>query len=219
MPSPNWSYHFGPFTFDPRSLVLTRNGREVPLQPQPAKLLAYLLDTAGTVRTRQELQDSVWGSTFIDRDLNLNYAIRHIRQALGDSAQSPVYLETLPRRGYRFIAPVERRHEIDSPHHAQLDMDATHHSTSATIAPPQPLGMLNRLLRPIATLAALLLLIFNPTFAPTTQAPTLATPMNPAPYSEKPTPSSPPPSTPCSVATALTISPVSPAPLTKLSRP
>jgi len=78
------------------------------LQPQPAKILAVLVRRAGQVVTRQELAEQVWGSeTFVDFEQGLNYAIRQIRTALEDDADRPRFLETLPKRGYRFIAPLD----------------------------------------------------------------------------------------------------------------
>jgi DNA-binding winged helix-turn-helix (wHTH) protein/TolB-like protein len=98
---------FGLFDFDARSGTLTRDGVPVRLQPQPARVLALLINRAGDVVTRDELRATVWGeATFVDFERGLNFCIAQIRSALGDSAESPRYIETLPRRGYRFIAPV-----------------------------------------------------------------------------------------------------------------
>ena len=74
---------------------------------QPFQVLAILLERPGEVVTREELQKRLWPDTFVDVDHNLNTAINKIREVLGDSAESPRFVETLPRRGYRFIAPVE----------------------------------------------------------------------------------------------------------------
>ena len=99
--------HFGDFEFDERSGELRRNGRATRLEPQPARVLALLVEHAGEVVTRAELQQRVWsGDTFVDFDRGLNYCIAQIRDALGDSASEPTFVETLPRRGYRFIAPL-----------------------------------------------------------------------------------------------------------------
>ena len=101
---------FGLFRFDLRTLELTKSGRAVPLTPQPARVLAALLTPPGRLCTREELVESAWGaSTHLDAEAGLNTAIRRIRRALGDSATAPRFLETVPRRGYRFIAPVEPR--------------------------------------------------------------------------------------------------------------
>lgn len=99
---------FADFEFDGLSGDLRRDGISLKLQPQPAKVLAVLIRRSGQVVSRQELAEEVWGSgTFVDFDQGLNYAIRHIRTVLGDDAEQPRFLETLPKRGYRFIAPLE----------------------------------------------------------------------------------------------------------------
>src|SRR6267142_7248341 len=98
---------FADFEFDERAGELRRNGATTRLEPQPARVLAVLVERVGEVVTRAELQQRVWsGDTFVDFDRGLNYCIAQIREALGDSASEPRFVETLPRRGYRFIAPV-----------------------------------------------------------------------------------------------------------------
>src|SRR5215470_2454545 len=100
--------HFADFEFDERAGELRRNGDTKRLEPQPARVLGVLLERAGEVVTRPELQQRVWsGDTFVDFDRGLNYCVAQIREALGDSASDPRFVETLPRRGYRFIAPVD----------------------------------------------------------------------------------------------------------------
>ena len=87
---------------------LRRNDREIKLQPQPAKLLVLLATRKGEIVTRAEIQKALWGDdTFVDFEHGINFCIRQIRDALGDSAEKPRYLETVPRMGYRFIAAVE----------------------------------------------------------------------------------------------------------------
>jgi TolB-like protein/DNA-binding winged helix-turn-helix (wHTH) protein len=99
---------FGPFTLKLKSEELFRDGTPVKLSPQPFKVLAFLTTNAGQLVTREELQQAIWREgTFVDFDKGLNFCIKQIREALGDNAQTPQYIETLPRRGYRFIAPVE----------------------------------------------------------------------------------------------------------------
>lgn len=99
---------FGEFELALKSGELRKNGSVIRLQPQPFKVLAFLASNAGQTISRQELQDAVWEEgTFVDFEHGLNYCIKQIRAALGDEAQSPRMIETLPRRGYRFIAPVE----------------------------------------------------------------------------------------------------------------
>jgi DNA-binding winged helix-turn-helix (wHTH) protein/TolB-like protein len=98
---------FADYEFDERAGELRRNGETRRLEPQPARVLGVLLERAGEVVTRAELQQRVWsGDTFVDFDRGLNYCIAQIREVLGDSASQPRFIETLPRRGYRFIAPI-----------------------------------------------------------------------------------------------------------------
>ena len=101
---------FGAFEMDVKSGELRRNGGLVRLQPQPFKVLALLVDQPGRVVTREEIQSAVWpAGTFVDFEQSLNFCIRQIRSALGDSALHPRYVETLPRRGYRWVGgSVER---------------------------------------------------------------------------------------------------------------
>lgn len=100
---------FGPYRLDLDSGDLSRSDVLVKLQPQPAKLLVLLVERAGELVTRDEIRRSVWGAdTFVDFDQSVNFCVRQIRTALHDNADAPCYLETLPRRGYRFIAPVQR---------------------------------------------------------------------------------------------------------------
>jgi len=99
---------FGVFDFDPASGELRRDGVQVKLQPQPARVLAMLTARPGEVVSRDELRQLVWADgTFVDFERGLNFCVAQIRSALGDSAESPRFVETLPRRGYRFIAPVQ----------------------------------------------------------------------------------------------------------------
>jgi len=97
---------FGLFHFDPATGELSREGTPIRLQPQPARVLALLLERPGEIVSREELRRHVWGNeTFVDFERGLNFCIAQIRSALGDSADSPRYVETVPKRGYRFIAP------------------------------------------------------------------------------------------------------------------
>ena len=98
---------FGTFAFDDATLELTRDGRRVALEPQPARALARLLAGAGTLVTRDELRAAIWGAdTHVDYDRGLAYCIGQVRTALGDSGDNPRFLQTLPKRGFRFVAPV-----------------------------------------------------------------------------------------------------------------
>jgi DNA-binding winged helix-turn-helix (wHTH) protein/Tol biopolymer transport system component len=103
---------FGLFEADLQSRELRRNGHKVRLQDQPFQVLLLLLEKPGEVITREELRTRLWPSdTFVDFDHGLNAAIKRLRDALGDSAENPRFVETLARRGYRFIAPVEAPEE------------------------------------------------------------------------------------------------------------
>ena len=98
---------FATFEVDLHAQELRKAGLRLKLTGQPFQVLAILLERPGTVVTREELQKRLWPDTFVDVDHNLNTAINKIREALGDTAENPRYVETLPRRGYRFIAPVD----------------------------------------------------------------------------------------------------------------
>jgi TolB-like protein/DNA-binding winged helix-turn-helix (wHTH) protein/tetratricopeptide (TPR) repeat protein len=101
-------YRFGDFEFEPRTAELRRQGRKVRLREQPAQILTLLLARPGDLVTREEARQALWpGDTFVDFDVGLNSAVKRLRDALDDSAEQPRFVETLPRRGYRFIAPVE----------------------------------------------------------------------------------------------------------------
>jgi cholera toxin transcriptional activator len=102
---------FGFFEVDLTAGELRKGGMKMRLQGQPFQVLALLLERAGEVVTREELQKELWPSdTFVDFDHSLNTAINKVREALGDSASSPRYVETLARKGYRFIAPLQTEH-------------------------------------------------------------------------------------------------------------
>ena len=96
---------FGSFELDPAAGELFRNGVRIRLQGQPLQVLVTLLERPGELVTREELRERLWkGETFVDFEHGLNTAVKKARQALGDSAESPKFIETLARRGYRFIA-------------------------------------------------------------------------------------------------------------------
>jgi DNA-binding winged helix-turn-helix (wHTH) protein/TolB-like protein len=118
---------FGEFEFDAVTGELRRRGQPVRLQAQPARVLAILVEHAGQVVTRDALREALWGGdTFVDFDKGLNFAIAQVRTALGDSADAPSFVRTLPKRGYQFIAPIEvadKANRIDS-ESAALDLDA-----------------------------------------------------------------------------------------------
>src|SRR5215469_16727114 len=101
------NYRFGAFDLDPYSGELRRNGTKLKLQEQPLQVLLKLLESPGTLVTREELHSALWpADTFVDFDTGLNSAIKRLREVLGDSADVPRFIETVPRRGYRFIAPL-----------------------------------------------------------------------------------------------------------------
>src|SRR5271167_536776 len=98
---------FGTFELDVRAGELRKQGMRIKLQEQPFHILTILLQRSGEVVTREELRSQIWpADTFVDFDNSLNTSINKLRQALGDSADSPRFIETLPRRGYRFVAPI-----------------------------------------------------------------------------------------------------------------
>src|SRR5258708_26583330 len=100
-------FHFGTFQLDLKAGELHKAGVKVKLQDQPFRVLALLVDHAGQVVTREELRQRVWPSNvYVDFDQGLNNAIKKVREALGDSADSPRFIETVASHGYRFVAPV-----------------------------------------------------------------------------------------------------------------
>lgn len=99
---------FGRFELDLRLQELRREGVLLRLQPQPFKLLVLLARRSGDLVTREEIRRALWGEgTFVDFEQGLGFCVRQLRAALGEAARAPVYVQTLPRRGYRFVAPVE----------------------------------------------------------------------------------------------------------------
>src|SRR6202790_4835448 len=104
---------FGVFQVNLAARELRKHGVRIRLPGQPFCVLSMLLERPGQVLSREEMRDKLWSSdTFVDYERSLNSAIRKLRAVLGDSQESPRYIETVPRLGYRFIAPVE---EISSP--------------------------------------------------------------------------------------------------------
>jgi DNA-binding winged helix-turn-helix (wHTH) protein/TolB-like protein len=108
------TYVFGVFEFEADLLELRKSGRAVALEPQPARALSLLLERAGEVVSREDLSAAVWGSgTHVDFNRGLAYCIGQIRAALGDSGENSRFIQTLPKRGFKFIAPVESRQNRD----------------------------------------------------------------------------------------------------------
>src|SRR5437762_11078342 len=98
---------FGPFEAEVQAGELRKQGLKVRLQDQPFQILVMLLDRHGELVTRQEIHQKLWpADTFVDFDHGLNNAVNRLREALGDSAESPRFIETLPKKGYRFIGKV-----------------------------------------------------------------------------------------------------------------
>lgn len=101
-------FHFGEFQFDSGTRILTHKGRVVKLQAQPAMLLSVLLARDNQVVSREELKQAIWGDdTYVDFEKGLNFCIGQVRSALRDNAARPLYIRTLPKQGYQFIAPVQ----------------------------------------------------------------------------------------------------------------
>ena len=102
-------FRFGVFEVDAATGELRKQGLRIRLQEQPAQFLLMLLDRAGEVVSREEIRRKLWPpDTFVDFDQGLGAALRKLRQALGDDAETPRYIETIPKHGFRFVAPVER---------------------------------------------------------------------------------------------------------------
>src|SRR5436309_8549253 len=110
--SPFRTRGFGVFEVDLRAAELRKHGVRIKLQEQPFQILSLLLEHPGEVVTRDELRQKLWlAHTFVDFDRSLNKAMTKLRSALGDSAESSRYVETIPRHGYRFLAPVHSHGE------------------------------------------------------------------------------------------------------------
>ena len=108
LPGRGSGYRFGIFEVDPQTPELRKDGRLIGLRPQALRILLTLLTRPGELVSREELKKALWDDqTFVDFDQGLNHAIRELRAALGDVADSPRFIQTLQRRGYRFVAPVE----------------------------------------------------------------------------------------------------------------
>jgi DNA-binding winged helix-turn-helix (wHTH) protein/TolB-like protein len=128
-PTETGRFRFGVFEFDVEKLELWRRGSLIPLQIQPGRILACLVQNAGQVVTRQQLSKVLWGEeTFVDFDRGLNFCVSQLRTVLGDDSARPIYIQTFHKRGYQFISPVE--HIVPG---AELQ-----HDSSAT--PPRDVG-------------------------------------------------------------------------------
>jgi TolB-like protein/DNA-binding winged helix-turn-helix (wHTH) protein len=107
-------FQFGPYELDSAAGELRKHGVKVKLQEQPLQILHKLLENPGEIVTREELQKHIWpADTFVDFDHGLYSAVQRLRDALGDTAETPRYIETLPRRGYRFIGPIKNGNHVE----------------------------------------------------------------------------------------------------------
>jgi DNA-binding winged helix-turn-helix (wHTH) protein/tetratricopeptide (TPR) repeat protein len=131
---------------------LLRAGAPVKLQPQPARILEILASRSGEVVSREEIRQLVWSDAFVDSDASLNFSVKEIRRALGDSAATPSFVETIPRRGYRFLKPVEVEPETGEPATEPL------HPSSPS-PPPSPASRRWPRLGTVGALLALLVLL------------------------------------------------------------
>ncbi len=137
------SVRFGVYEFDLRSGELRKHGIRIKLQEQPCQILSILLEHRGEMVTRDELQRRLWPSdTFVDFDHSLNTAVMRLREALNDSSESPRFIETLPRRGYRFVAPIEEKSASEN--------DSTHAQTGEASAPQSALAKNSPMLLPLS---------------------------------------------------------------------
>jgi Tol biopolymer transport system component/DNA-binding winged helix-turn-helix (wHTH) protein len=137
---------FGVFELDLRTAELRKNGAKLRLQDQPYQVLVKLIEHHGEIVSREELRSTLWREdTFVDFETGLNTAIKRLRETLGDSADSPTFIETLPRRGYRFIATVERPVGEDS-------------GISGPSSPPESSAGKN-LLKPTGVIAGVVVLV------------------------------------------------------------
>ena len=125
-------YRFGMFELDSRSAELRRNGSRLKIQEQPLQVLLKLLEHPGEVVSREELRASLWpADTFVDFETGLNTVIKRLRETLGDSAETPIFIETIPRRGYRFVGTVDIKPRGLPPglvpQKAPIDIQTTYH--------------------------------------------------------------------------------------------
>ena len=115
-------YRFGPFELDPSQGRLSRSGSRVKLQDLPLRLLVLLVERPSEIVTREELRQRLWPEdTFVEFDNSLGVAVRKLREALRDNADAPRYVETVPRRGYRFVAPVTVQGPDEAPDSDEAD--------------------------------------------------------------------------------------------------
>ncbi len=147
---------FGLFEADLASGELYKHGRLIHVQEKPFRILAMLLERPGEVVTREEVRKKLWpDGTFVDFDESLDTALKKLRQALGDSSQNPIFVETIPRRGYRFIAPVNAE-SLATPQLPGFSEAATTNATPTTLHPADNTVSPERVKAPAARTAVLL---------------------------------------------------------------
>ena len=138
MPADHSYYRFGPFELDTGKGVLSRGEKRVKLQDLPFRLLVMLVEQSGEIISREEVCKRLWpDNTFVEFDRSLGVAVRKVREALSDDAEAPRYVETIPRRGYRFLAPVT--HESDNRSHAASARTPAADSSRPSLAVPSGL--------------------------------------------------------------------------------
>jgi Tol biopolymer transport system component/DNA-binding winged helix-turn-helix (wHTH) protein len=144
---------FGVFELDRDAMELRKHGVTIRLQEQPLRVLATLMERPGAIVTREELQEKIWGKdTFVDFEQSLNKAVNRLREALNDEAGQPRYVETVPRRGYRFIAPVTGLNATEQPRPPALPSSVS----DAEPASPEPQRARIGIVAALATAALLL---------------------------------------------------------------
>ncbi len=165
-------YRFGVFEVLPRLGELQKSGVRVKLQEQPFQLLVFLLENAGEIVSRESVRQRLWqGNTFVDFDASLSVAVGKLREAFGDSADNPRFIETVPRRGYRFIAPVKavEKPSLQSQSMAQAPVAASQptdqqsaisqSAPSTVVELPPSAGASGRVLRRVLVFALVLLVV------------------------------------------------------------
>src|SRR5215510_13050770 len=171
-PGPSPIRRFGIFEFDRAAGELCKQGTKIKLQGQPIEILAMLLERPGQVVSREEIQKKLWpADTFVDFEHSLNAAVKRLRDALDDSTETPRYIETLPRRGYRFIGKIREEAPEVLP------------AVRADIAPRRDLGWLRSASVAAAILAAISaasLFVLRSKTRPATEA--AAMPPQPTPF-------------------------------------
>jgi len=155
-------YRFGVFEVDPRSGELRKNGMRLKIQDQPFQILLKLLERADQLVSREELRSILWSNdTFVDFDNGLNMAVKRLREVLGDLAERPTFIETIPRHGYRFIAPVERPNSQAEPEQIRVSDGKVHEPIAEPVPTIGPKAQLSnsRHSRWVVTLGAAVILL------------------------------------------------------------